>query len=120
MLVLPPFQSKGLGGMLLENVYVHYLKDQRIQIIKVEEPAFGFQVLKDSIDCKLLYQKGFFRKLREQLMLGYVDLNQFFTLDQKELTDAKRVLKLTKANIIRCYELCLIAHLPREDMRYYK
>lgn len=72
MLILPPFQGKGLGVKLLEGVYSNYIgcnnviditgnfhinhsrdnKFSHFSIISVEDPAEDFQRLRDFVDAK--------------------------------------------------------------------
>lgn len=44
VVVLPPFQRKGLGGRMLRAVYKHARSDPKILDVSVEDPSPDFQV----------------------------------------------------------------------------
>ena len=66
-IVLPPYQRLGIGSTLLENMYTYYLHDKMCIEITVEDPSDDFQQMKDALDIKLIWQKGFFKSLRKVL-----------------------------------------------------
>lgn len=43
VVILPPFQGKGLCSLLLDQVYSHYLQDAKCAVISVESPTLYFQ-----------------------------------------------------------------------------
>lgn len=42
VIVLPPFQSKGLGKVLLQTIYDHYLQQKSCIEMSVEDPSVDF------------------------------------------------------------------------------
>merc|ERR1719323_1500748 len=52
VLILPPFQRKGLGSKLLNTVYRHYLTDDKVVDITVEDPSEEFVRLRDFVDAQ--------------------------------------------------------------------
>jgi hypothetical protein len=55
-LIFPHLQGRGLGRELLLYTYKMAYQDESISEITVEDPAPGFQSLRDSVDLEWLYQ----------------------------------------------------------------
>ena len=66
-IVLPPYQRLGIGSTLLEKMYQYYLDDKLCIEITVEDPSDDFQQMKDALDIKLIWKRGFFRTFRKTL-----------------------------------------------------
>lgn len=122
-LVLPPYQRLGIGSTLLEEIYKHYLADKKCTEITVEDPSVDFQQMKDALDIKLIWKNGFFDSFRKlfkgKSSLKSSSINRFnfeqLELDQQELANIQSVLKLKKQNILRCFELIILAKLDKKD-----
>lgn len=52
-LVLPPFQNIGIGTKLIETIYKHFQKDEKVTDITVEDGSEEFQRIRCTIDVKL-------------------------------------------------------------------
>lgn len=52
VLVLPPFQRRGLGASLLTAIYNHYKLVSNVTDITVEDPSEDLQLVRDYVDCK--------------------------------------------------------------------
>ncbi|CDW89701.1 mannose-1-phosphate guanylyltransferase [Stylonychia lemnae] len=122
-LVLPSYQRLGIGSVLLEQMYNFYLADKKCTEITVEDPSHDFQQMKDALDIKLIWKNGFFESFR-QVFKGKSSLkssiiNKFnfdqLVLDQQEIANIQSLLKLKKQNILRCFELLILAKLDRKD-----
>ena len=89
------------------------MKDRRCTLIVVEDPATDFQRMKDSVDINLILQHGFFQAIRG-LKKDFLDVDSFkecAVLEAKEVAEIRSKLKLRKDNVMRCFELLLLAHL---------
>ncbi|KAI1811256.1 histone acetyltransferase type B catalytic subunit [Poronia punctata] len=53
-LVLPPFQGKGVGALLYDVIFSHYMADAATQELTVEDPNEDFDLLRDICDMKYL------------------------------------------------------------------
>lgn len=123
VLVLPPYQKFGIGSQLLQIIYKHYLRDKRCTLIVVEDPAADFQRMKDVVDIQLILSHGFFKSLREIGTTDYLDQDLFKLcsfIDHKEVSQIRTKLKLSKDNILRCFELLLLAHLDPNDAKVHE
>jgi hypothetical protein len=75
--------------------------------------------MKDGVDINLILQHKFFRSMRN-LKSNYLDVDSFkdcAVLEHKEISEIRTKLKLRKDNIMRCFELLLIAHLDPADSK---
>ena len=75
--------------------------------------------MKDGVDLNLILQHKFFRSIRN-LKANYLDVDSFkdcAVLDHKEIAEIRTKLKLRKDNIMRCFELLLLAHLDPADSK---
>lgn len=52
MLILPPFQKKGLGSKMLDAINSWYIKDPDVLDITVEDPSDDFVRIRDYVDCQ--------------------------------------------------------------------
>ena len=89
----------------------------------VEDPAADFQRMKDVVDIGLILKAGFFSSLLEIWQNQYLDQDTFILcslLDHREVSAIKTKLKLTKDNILRCFELLLLAHLDPNDGKVHE
>eukprot|EP00347_Sterkiella_histriomuscorum_P014339 403361250 len=122
-LVLPPYQRLGVGSVLLEQMYNFYLVDKKCVEITVEDPSHDFQIMKDALDIKLIWKNGFFEAFRNMFKgknsLKSSNINKFnfdqLVLDQQEISNIQSLLKLKKQNILRCFELLILAKLDTKD-----
>lgn len=57
VLVLPPYQRRGLGSLLYSTIYDHYRLDQPTCFsVIVEDSAEDFQKIQDGFNCKIYLQ----------------------------------------------------------------
>jgi hypothetical protein len=89
----------------------------------VEDPAADFQRMKDVVDINLILQNGYFQSMQALGSHECINLDRFpacSNLDYKEVSTIRHKLKLTKDNILRCFELLLLAHLDSQDSRVHE
>ena len=89
----------------------------------MEDPAPDFQRMKDCVDLNLILSHGFFKSMYEIKGNDYLDQESFkvcATLEQKEISQIRQKLKLRKDNILRCFELLLLAFLDPSDGKLHK
>jgi hypothetical protein len=79
--------------------------------------------MKDALDIKLIWKNGFFRTFRKALKgkaglkSGNINKHNFdqLQLETEEVAEIQEVVKLKKQNILRCYELLILAKLDQKD-----
>jgi hypothetical protein len=79
--------------------------------------------MKDVVDINLILQAGFFNSMKALGTNEYLDLDTFKScsiLDHREVSQIKTKLKLTKDNILRCFELLLLAFLDPNDGKVHE
>lgn len=124
MLVLPPFQKKGLGAILLNSICEYYSNVAEVQDITVEDPSPEFQQTRDYVDC--LNCKALPSFTKEKLMEGYSE-NQanearvHFKINQKQSRRVYEILRLfyTKEDSpeFTAFRLCVKKRLNAQFQR---
>jgi len=109
MLVLPPYQRKGLGARLLNTLYRNYLKDDSVVDITVEDPADNFVRLRDFVDTKNCLASPIFSK--ERVMSGFT---------ASLAAAAAKELKLCKKQARSVYEIVRLHYTSLSDSQQYK
>ncbi|XP_067004965.1 histone acetyltransferase type B catalytic subunit isoform X2 [Anabrus simplex] len=108
MLILPPFQRRGLGCQLLSAIYQYYIPSPNVIDITVESPSDEFQRLRDYVDVKSCSE--IVESTPELLKEGY----------SKKLEEAFSKLKLSKRQMRRVYEILRLKFTNTEDVNDYK
>jgi len=109
MLVLPPYQRKGLGSQLLETVYRNYLSDDKVIDITVEDPSDNFVRLRDFVDTKNCLKLSAYEKSKV--------LNGF----SEDMTKAAaKELKICKKQARRVYEIIRLHYTSLANKEEYK
>lgn len=62
-IIFPPYQSKGHGSHLYNAVFSHWLEDNSVTEITVEDPNESFDDLRDRSDLQRLYESGIFSEV---------------------------------------------------------
>ncbi|KFM63409.1 Histone acetyltransferase type B catalytic subunit, partial [Stegodyphus mimosarum] len=109
MLILPPFQKKGLGSKLLEAIYDYYIKDSEVLDITVEDPSEDFVKVRDFVDCKNCQTLPSFSE--ENLRKG-------FSQDMAE--DAREKFKINRKQARRIYEILRLRCTDITNKKDYK
>uniref|UniRef100_T1IZF3 Histone acetyltransferase type B catalytic subunit n=1 Tax=Strigamia maritima TaxID=126957 RepID=T1IZF3_STRMM len=94
MLVLPPFQRRGIGAELLQTICTMYVADPEVLDITVEDPSEEFVRLRDYLDSKNCLKLKSFKT--ECLRDGF---------SEEMATEAQMKLKLNKKQSRRIYEI---------------
>ena len=97
-LILPPFQKRGLGKVLLEAIYEVAMKDKLCSEITVEDPSDDFQNMRDSFDIRLILSKGYFKAFKKREPITKDNFCDF-TLSKSEVKEICKILKLTKSRV---------------------
>jgi len=109
MLVLPPYQRRGLGSQLLETVYKNYLGDEKVTDITVEDPSDNFVRLRDFVDTKNCLKLDAFAK--SEVLNGFTDDMAKAAINE---------LKICKKQARRVYEIIRLHHTSLSDKDQYK
>ena len=104
-------------------VYEYYIKhDKNCVEFSVEEPSDEFQSLMDQIELKMIWQNGFFKSIKKLLKSKksdnqYINIDNFdeIHLENEEILQIMKTLKLTKQRVIRCFEIVVLAKLDPND-----
>jgi len=123
-LILPPFQRKQHGTQLLNFIYERAENDPICYEITVEDSGDEFQLLRDYCNVLACLNTGFFfwvlkYKNKSLTLQDY----KLITLTQKEITDMKAKLKLSKLQITRVFEilkLALISDTNEDVLRKFR
>jgi len=114
VLVLPPFQGRGLCAQLLRAVYRDQLRDERVADLTVEDPSPTFQRLRDVVDLKNLCREF------APLLARASATGQLPPLHGELEQSIRKRLKLWKGQIRRCYEVLRFALVNRSDEEGYR
>ncbi|VVC29550.1 Acyl-CoA N-acyltransferase,Histone acetyl transferase HAT1 N-terminal [Cinara cedri] len=109
MLILPPFQRKGLCAKLLNSLYKHYATKADVVDITVESPNDEFQLIRDFVDVDNFHR------------LGTFDKEKFKKLHYKKMVEEfKDLYKINQKQIRRVIEIILLEVTNRFDKEEYK
>ncbi len=93
-LVLPPFQKKGIGRKMLRTVYDMACSRGDVAEVTVEDPAPGFQAMRDGVDVEWILQNSeFISSIGPSIMTPAL-----FSADIS-VVSLVRYLKLTKVQV---------------------
>ncbi|KAG8327576.1 histone acetyltransferase 1 [Homalodisca vitripennis] len=102
MLVLPPFQRRGLGVHLLCSVYQHYRGVDAVTDITVEDPNEEFQHLRDYVDASLCSTLDSFSPDKLRMGFNPAMANEAclkFKINKKQARRVYEILRLKETNI---------------------
>lgn len=109
MLILPPFQKRGLGAELLQTIYKWYIKDNNTIDITVEDPSENFMNLRDFVDAKNCSKLPSYHPSK---------LTKGFSLDMRQ--EALLKLKINKKQARRIYEILRLQATDTTNKLAYK
>lgn len=102
VLILPPYQSKGLCMKLLFSVYNHYLAEKsNILDFTVEDPSEDFQRVRDCVDCKRVLEKDIInpQKLANETRVKLIEkMHDICKINKKQARRVYEILKLKYIN----------------------
>lgn len=109
MLVLPPFQRKGLGSRLLDTVQRYFWQNKNVIDITVEDPSDEFIRLRDFVDCRNCMKLETFNP---------DNLKKGFSPEMAE--EAKKTFKIGKKQARQVYEILRLKCTKKEDPEEFK
>lgn len=131
MLVLPPFQGKGIGAQIIETIYNKYRADPKVVDITVEDPSDEFRRVRNYVDAKLCMKLPAFAP--DKLKNGYHQemadaAKKEYKINAKQCRIVYEILRLNATNIndpdeYTAYRLCVKKrlnvphHKQKEDLK---
>lgn len=113
-LILPPYQHRGHGSLFYEALFTHFLNDEMVKEVTVEDPNESFDDLRDFTDLARLRRHREFAKLKINI---YVMLDsdllptaQLLPLDKLERMRLR--FKIAERQFIRLVEMQLLSRVP--------
>lgn len=104
--ILPPYQSKGLGKNLYNAIVDECMTDEKVRQVTVEDPSEAFDDLRDRCDLARVY---------DQL----VEDAQFKApFDEEYINQLVERTKLTERQAIRCVEMALLHKMEIPSKAY--
>lgn len=108
VLVLPPFQRRGLASRIVSQIYADAARANHFEVT-VEDPAPTFALLRDIVDLQLLEAH-----LSDERALELVALPASRARGRAPLIDAAQrlhiLLRITRKQIVRCVEMAVSRH----------
>lgn len=124
-LILPPFQRKGIGAELLQQIYRHFQAQEKVCDITVEDASEDFQRLRNTIDARMLKDLPAFRP--ESLLTGFStamahEAKEKFKVNPKQSRIIYEILRLgaTKVDNKAEYKSYRIDVKKRLNMNFLK
>ena len=108
-LVIPPYQRKGIGTFLLENVYRYlFNEDKGCLEITTEDPAIEFILMRDFTICKIMTDEKLIDNLLKSVSGNSIETKEIydkFSLEKNKLEEICKKLKLQENLISRAFEI---------------
>jgi len=108
-LILPPFQSKGIGSKLLQTIYKHFQCKSEVCDITVEDASENFQRLRNTVDCRMVKDMPVFNA--ENLKCGF---------NAEMAREAKEKFKINPKQSRIIYEILRLGVTKTENKAEYK
>ncbi|XP_018011951.1 histone acetyltransferase type B catalytic subunit [Hyalella azteca] len=110
MLVLPPFQKKGIASGMLQAIYNKYIDDPKVLTVSVEDPSAIFGSMRLRVDC--------LNALTRLKVFSVEKLKKGITKEHYD--EAKTKLKLNRDNTLRVFNVLLFRATDRNNKEDYK
>ena len=108
-LILPPYQRKGLGTFLLENIYKYLFKeDKNCLEIMTEDPSIEFILMRDYTITKLMAKEKLIDNLLNLIKDKTIETKEVFVkfiLSPDDIKKISKKLKLQDILITRAIEI---------------
>ena len=108
-LIMPPYQRKGLGTFLLENIYKYlFNEDKNCLEIMTEDPSIEFILMRDYTISKIIVNEKFLDdilNLIKDKAIETKDVYDKFALSQEDINKITKHLKLQENLISRSIEI---------------
>ncbi|OQR75230.1 histone acetyltransferase type B catalytic subunit-like [Tropilaelaps mercedesae] len=109
ILILPPFQRKGLGAQLLQTVYNFYVSRVDVIDITFEDPSEDLARVRDYVDARNCQRLAPFHPAK--LAKGF---------SEEMRTEAREKLKIGKRQSRRVYEILRLKNTQKKNAIEYK
>lgn len=109
MLILPPFQRKGLCAKLLNSVYKHYATKSDVIDITVESPNDEFQLVRDFVDVTNFHNLKTFDEVKLKKLHYQAMVEEF-----------KNLYKINQKQVRRVIEIILLKITNRQNKEEYE
>ena len=113
-LILPPYQRKGYGTLLLENCYKFLYSKEECREITTEDPSIEFILMRDYTWCKIFFDEKIFDDLLSKIngkIITTENEYNLFILTKEKLDMMMQKFKLESNVIEREFEIikyCLV------------
>lgn len=108
-LVIPPYQRKGIGTFLLENIYRYLFKEDKGCLeITTEDPGIEFILMRDFTICKIMTDEKLIDNLLNSINGNIIESKEIydkFSLEKNKLEEICKKLKLQENLISRAFEI---------------
>ena len=108
-LIMPPYQRKGLGTFLLENIYKYlFNEDKNCLEIMTEDPSIEFILMRDYTICKIITNDKLIDKILSFIPDKTIETKEVFAkfiLTKEEIKKIAKQLKLQEILISRAIEI---------------
>lgn len=112
-IILPPFQSKGLGTRLYETIFKHYYNEASTLEFTIENPNEGFDKIRDVCDLKFLRSLPTFSALKLNEAAVVPHSGSVPSLISGGDVDAiRRASKIAPRQFNRVLEMQIMSQLP--------
>jgi len=122
MVILPPFQRKGHGTQLLRAVYKFGI-EQSVIDVAIEDPNDEFMFLRDITDLELCVDNSIFITKDSTSTNAQKSKNRFVTLSKLTpniIDNIRQKYKLSKLQIMRCYEILKLMSTDINNSEQYR
>jgi len=122
MVILPPFQRKGHGTQLLRAVYKFGI-EQGVIDVAIEDPNDEFMFLRDITDLELCIDNNIFITKDGPSTNAQKSKNRFVTLSKLTpniIDNIRQKYKLSKLQIMRCYEILKLMSTDINNSEQYR
>ena len=107
--VFPPYQRKGVGTFLLENIYKYLFKeDKNCLEIMTEDPSIEFILMRDYTICKIMVNEKLIDNLINLIDTHSIEKKESydnFKLKQEDIKKISKQIKLQDILISRAVEI---------------
>lgn len=117
--ILPPYQGQSLGARLYDTIFTHYVKQQNVYEIPVEDPSEDFDAMRDYSDIVYLRQLPNFQALSIVPDLPPESLRKDAPIPRDlilgngiDLTELRHEAKIVPRQFNRMVELHLLSTIP--------
>ena len=107
--VFPPYQRKGVGTFLLENIYKYLFKEEKNCLeIMTEDPSIEFILMRDYTICKIMVNEKLIDNLINLIDTHSIEKKESydnFKLEQEDIKKISKQIKLQDILISRAVEI---------------